>query len=506
MAMTTKYVTTAGAGAKNGTDAANAWDWATMLTSVAAGDDVLVQEGTYSLSANSTFTNAGTSTSPIRLRGAKTDWTPLYPTRTSAGPLSTTNMPVIAYADGYRAIFKTFTIVSCLKITGSRNGEVAVAQANVTIHGCVISNANTGASIMAFAPSGSNVIFNCDLSLTGATGGATGRVSQASTDGKVIGCRISGGSTSAAGIDVSDTGGLVLDNVIVGGGIGISITSTGSTTTVNGNTISGTSSDGIRYTAGSTYVQVVRNNLITDCGGYGVNGVNANNAIISTLNRIDRCTSGAYNSATDWLASTKFGDDVTSATQANEYENAGSGDFRLKSTSPAIGKGPWLLGDIGALQTVGGGGYTYGDEDAAQVLTTATGAGTYQAVAASNVVAGVAVGVSPAVGTYPTTATSQAAQLATDQAAVLAAAESIDGGTIILGQEGTGVNLADVSDLLDAKIPQPIQQAQIGGAGVYYVLALTSGGDVIAETGEATAALDADPTILKLDGMIEGTP
>ena len=51
--------------------------------------------------------------------------------------------------------------------------------------------------------------------------------------------------------------------------------------------------------------------------------------------------------------------------------------------------------DVG---TGGGGGYTYGDADAAKVLTTATGAGTYQPVAMSAVQKGVAVGVSPAVG------------------------------------------------------------------------------------------------------------
>jgi hypothetical protein len=43
--------------------------------------------------------------------------------------------------------------------------------------------------------------------------------------------------------------------------------------------------------------------------------------------------------------------------------------------------------------------YTYGDTNPAKVLTTAAGAGTYQPVAASAVQKGVAVGVSPAVGT-----------------------------------------------------------------------------------------------------------
>lgn len=58
-------------------------------------------------------------------------------------------------------------------------------------------------------------------------------------------------------------------------------------------------------------------------------------------------------------------------------------------------------GEANAIQGTGegGGGYTYGDEDASKVLTTATGTGTYQPVAAADVRAGTNVGVSPAVGT-----------------------------------------------------------------------------------------------------------
>lgn len=75
---------------------------------------------------------------------------------------------------------------------------------------------------------------------------------------------------------------------------------------------------------------------------------------------------------------------------------------------PADG-GPTTYGYAGDAQTgtavAGGGGYTYGDEDPSQVLTTAAGAGTYQPVDAAYVLAGVAVGVSPAVGTYAASGT-----------------------------------------------------------------------------------------------------
>lgn len=54
----------------------------------------------------------------------------------------------------------------------------------------------------------------------------------------------------------------------------------------------------------------------------------------------------------------------------------------------------------GTLGTLNVAGYAYGDDNPAFVLTTATGAGTYQPVAVGDVQAGVAVGVSPAVGTF----------------------------------------------------------------------------------------------------------
>lgn len=82
-------------------------------------------------------------------------------------------------------------------------------------------------------------------------------------------------------------------------------------------------------------------------------------------------------------------------------------------------------------------------------------------VAASWVVVGHNNYVGGDAGTYPTTATSQAAQLMTDQAEVAGFLENIDGGTTILGQVGTGVNAttirtalgiaeADLDDQLDA--------------------------------------------------------
>lgn len=352
--MTTKYVTVTGAGAKNGTDAANAWDWATMLTSAAAGDDILIQEGTYSLSSSSTFSNSGTSTSPIRLRGAKADWTPLTPTRTNAGPLSTANMPVIAF-DGASLNQKTWSIIECLKITGNVNNSLISQGVSSVMRGCVVETSSTGSSARCISLSTGGGAIDCDFAKTGASG-TSAVVSLGGANGRLIDCRILGGATTAYGVQVTAVG-TISGCLIVAKNHGIYVSTDSNQATLLNNTvaITGGTGDAVYFAASSTVLQVASGNLLTDSTAYGINGNDAATAVVSHRNRIDRSTSGAYNGATDWLASTKFGDDVTSVTQANEYEDAAGGDFRLKSTSPAIGKGPWGLADIGALQTTGGG-------------------------------------------------------------------------------------------------------------------------------------------------------
>lgn len=94
-----------------------------------------------------------------------------------------------------------------------------------------------------------------------------------------------------------------------------------------------------------------------------------------------------------------------------------------------------LTGSNAGTLVVGGGGIDPGD-----------------IVSAAWVVVGHDNYVGGSAGTYPTTATSQAAQLATDRAAVTAAAEHIDGDATILGVEGTGMTAAEVEAAVTAGI------------------------------------------------------
>jgi hypothetical protein len=97
-------------------------------------------------------------------------------------------------------------------------------------------------------------------------------------------------------------------------------------------------------------------------------------------------------------ADVRYGTSVGTTTGTLEMPNGGTPTGTQDATSDSHVKSG---SKYGSPQRTGSAasGYTYGDSDASKVLTTATGAGTYQAVAASAVQKGVAVGVSPAVGT-----------------------------------------------------------------------------------------------------------
>jgi hypothetical protein len=104
-------------------------------------------------------------------------------------------------------------------------------------------------------------------------------------------------------------------------------------------------------------LQCIVNNMITDNGGYGIDGVEAAKAVFAAYNRTRDNTSGADNLATDWLAATKYGHVTTDTGGAStDYTNSGSNDYTLISASPAKGVGIWPYRDIGALQRQESGG------------------------------------------------------------------------------------------------------------------------------------------------------
>jgi hypothetical protein len=196
----------------------------------------------------------------------------------------------------------------------------------------------------------------------------------------------------------------------------------------------------VSYNNGSDGFYYYRASILINCisisdGEYSVRNGDANNLILYNF-ASDGAASGRILTATpfDLNPITLTADPFTNAAALDFSLNDAAGGGALCKAAGASPYGQTGYPDVGVVQSEGG-GYTYGDEDASKVLTTAAGAGTYQAVAAANVRAGTAVGVAPAVGTldlpavadvkdgvlfdgetkegeYPTTAATQAADAA----------------------------------------------------------------------------------------------
>jgi len=371
MAFTERYVTSVGGGAHDGTSEANAWTMFEMTTALAAlgtggaaGLRVNVKaDATHSLGVNLGSIGGGTTTAPCWIRGYHTTpgdgW--LGRTVGGTGPIDTSNMPLINFGLNNWNQTAAFVLLDCLNVTSARNSApIADVGTDSVMTRCVVTNTGTGVGAACASDNGNTrrTFQNCDFTFAGASGGAN--VASVGVDGRLLYCRIRGAG-AIAGVRLTSRGQVIGCVIFGAGGAGIYGSSTGSTLTIIGNTIVGNSGDGIDILASSTTTHAILNNLITDNGGYGIDG-NGNNAAFLAYNRFDRNTSGAINGMTDWDAATGLGRNTTSVPQADEYENAGSHDYRLKSTSPALAAGLFPYADMGAVQrqaSSGSGGRGY---------------------------------------------------------------------------------------------------------------------------------------------------
>jgi hypothetical protein len=322
----------------------------------AAGDRFNIKGAiTSRTSTTDTWVNGGTSTSPVIIRGYNSvigDLTTLA--RTSGnGPLVTTNYPTLTYTTGGISVTGSFIIIEALSVTTARSaGSIAFSSGtdNVVVS-CAIANSSTNAGAISITLGTRSILFNCDLNLTGASGG-TAAVSSLSAGAIVDSCRIKVVST-CPGILIS-TSGTAFGNTIYGsGGIGISMNSTAGAPYIRNNTIAGCSGDGINIITGTTVLQRIIGNMITDNTGNGINMVSAANSAFIGFNRL-RDNSASINSGTDWATATSYGqastDTGTTGTTATDYTNYAGNDFSLISASPATNANIPAYSSIGALQ------------------------------------------------------------------------------------------------------------------------------------------------------------
>lgn len=333
-----------------------------------AGNLICVKSGSYTLTATDTIACSGTSTLPIRIIGynstrptATTSGDGYLGRTNSNGPLITTNMPAYAYNATFR-LNATGTFISIESIVFSVAGAgvsnyVVTLAADSTIRACSVTNPSTNsASAGVFASSNRNAVIDCDVFVTGATGGTTG-IHSTATGGRVIGCRVKTSSASAPGITVAGST-IVMGCTVYGcPGIGISINSTGSACAIVGNTIVGNSGDGIDVITGTTGLQFIGNNMITDNGGYGIDFNSTAVGGVLFNNRFRDNTSGNINSGTGWADATSWNHVTTdTGNYTTDYADYSSNDYRLIAASPAAGAGIPVPASIGALQRSATGG------------------------------------------------------------------------------------------------------------------------------------------------------
>jgi hypothetical protein len=353
VAISEVYVSSAGAGAHDGTSEANAFSWTEMATDInagsAAGKRYNVKGNIGALGASTTLSGSGTGTSPVIIRGYTTTIGDGYQGRTNAnGPLITTHMPLVPYNSTFRLnITGSWIILEALKVTGLVSNPVVTLTADSLITRCIVENSSTNASASALSIATRCKTINSDMALTGASGG-NGGILGAGGSAMIVGCRATG--ATAPGILITSTSVIVSGCVVYGSSVGISNTSGTFVGAMIGNTIVDNTGDGIDILTGTTSLLMLVNNLITDNGGFGLDANSTAVAISASHNRFDRNTSGATNSGTDWLAATSYDHNTTSVLKAVEYQDAATRDYRLLTTSPAKGVGLPSYLDIGALQ------------------------------------------------------------------------------------------------------------------------------------------------------------
>jgi hypothetical protein len=368
--ITERYVTSAGAGAADGTSEANAMSYATFIDYMAVGGsftaapgDRFNLKGSISRTTTSdTWVNGGTVTSPVIIRGYTTTIGDGYLGRTNGTQgLIPDNMAVLTTTTGGLTISGNFVIFEAIHFSGTRNGAGIIGSGGDIVYvNSIIDDNSTGTSAKALTCSGIRAtVLNCDLALLAASGGSVA-LDLSTSSGRAIGCRITGGT--GFGVSMANSTQL-LKSLVYNSSIGVDQASTSFNYLISANTITGCSSNGIRCILGNLGNQAIINNIITDNGGYGIEGTAASNSVLVAFNRMRDNVMGDINLATDWVAATSYSQ-VTTDTggPSQDFQNSGAANYTLVSTSPAIAKGV-LFSAIGAFQitnsTVVAGSYTF---------------------------------------------------------------------------------------------------------------------------------------------------
>jgi len=368
MAIVTRYFSTSGAGAADGTSWANraalfsAGNWSTVITGFDfSGSDSLgvrIEGGlTYTCSqamASGLFSNAPSLANLIFFHGCDSSGNLLEPPDSNwvscQAPFSTSTLPVIATSSNIYTNSLANSSWRCIGFTASgRTGAVVSVAA---YNWCAIINSTS--STIARGCDNPSIVQNSYVTMPGASFdyAITATASQLSN------VRVDGTAATTSGIRIGVTttssGYYAIRVTVVGCAGGGMFAATGSATRSSffyNCTVVNCGAYGIQCngTASQTVWHLIAGCYVANCGTYGIDSNGSRTLLYNT--RLRDNTSGNLtgfgNYPTDRSVYTTDSDDAT------EFVDSGSGDYRIKNTASNVwGKG-FGAGDEAAA---GGGG------------------------------------------------------------------------------------------------------------------------------------------------------
>jgi len=369
MAIVTRYFSTTSAGAGDGTTWADraalfsSGNWSSVITGFNfSGSDSLecrIEGGlTYTCSqvlASALFTNPPNNRlRPLLLAGCDSSGNVLIPTHRVAAesPLDTTTFPVITNGANVGLINGNSTThinLWALEFNLSFTAILGVASVNAN-HSQFIKITATSTASYAGAYGAASNGFLLDSDINNNAGNTGYAVAANSAVLLMKNCRLTGSTGSAGGrggIITSTFGATlyVVDSLINnfdGNGIDIAGSNNIGTIWLVNNCINDVGGHGIftnNPSAASGQQSSITNNVITNCGGYGINlGTNTQTWLLAQ-SRLRSNTSGNTNNMGEVPPINNY---TAAGTDADEFVNAAAGDYRIK-----YGSAYWGLG-IGA--------------------------------------------------------------------------------------------------------------------------------------------------------------
>lgn len=363
MAVITRYFSSSSAGAADGTSWANraallsAGSLNSIITSINFTTDsleVMVEGGiTYSITqshASGIYTNAPNLTRPILFQGCDSSGNPINPASgwsSNATPFSTTSMPTFAYSTDIGINSLAATIYRGIRFTHSARTNAAIFSEG-SFYDCCVESSSNNTSHSVFGPN-VQTAQNCCLVMSG-TGFS--QISAAPIY-RFVNCRFDGGTATngtRAGISTTSSGSQYQSCTILNVVNGL-LAATGATTRQSQvDRCLFVNCSGYAYQANGQASQTVVHNLSRSIfvnNGTAVDG-NTNGHVIAIGNRLRNNTTNFANMG-DKITSEN---DTSAGSDSDEFVDAASGDYRIKSTSSFWGT---YLGPGDERVTAGGG-------------------------------------------------------------------------------------------------------------------------------------------------------